>query len=141
MAAEFELSETIDTTRDNAISYFLNVEDIPKYHPQMARNVEVLEKSDSAIKYKLEGKVLLKKIQSVNKMAVDREKGELVTETLEGDGKGSVVTMNFQETGGRTEIKLKATMELGALGALGKGKVASMWKEALQQAKQILEKK
>ena len=141
MAAEFELSETLEATRDSAISYFLNVEDIPKYHPQMARKVEVLEKSDGAIKYRLEGKVLLKKIQSVNNMAVNREKGELVTETLEGDGKGSVITMNFQESGGKTEVKLKATMELGALSALGKGKVASMWREALQQAKQVLEKK
>lgn len=43
-------------------------------------------------------------------MAVDREKRELETETLEGDGKGSVVKMNFLETGGRTEVKLKATM-------------------------------
>lgn len=141
MAAEFELSETVETTRDSAISYFLNVEDIPKYHPQMARKVEVLEKDDNAIKYKLEGKVLLKKIQSVNNMTVNREAGELVTETLEGDGKGSIVTMNFQETDGKTEIKLKAAMELGPLGALGKGKVASMWREALEQAKQILEKK
>lgn len=141
MAVEFELAETIETTRDSAISYFLKVEDIPKYHPQMARKVETLEKSDSSIKYQLEGKVMFKKIQSVNNMTVNREAGELVTETLEGDGKGSRVTMNFNEDNGKTEVRLKATMELGALGALGKGKVASMWREALEQAKQVLEKK
>ncbi len=123
------------------MAHFIKVEDMPKFHPKMARKVEVLEKSDSAIKYTLETKVMLKKMESVNNMSIDRAGGTLVTETLEGDGKGSRITMAFTEKDGRTDISLKASMELGVLGSIGKGMATSMWKEAIGEAKTVLEKK
>ena len=49
--------------------------------------------------------------------------------------------MAFTEKDGRTDISLKASMELGVLGSIGKGMAASMWKEAMEQAKTVLEKK
>lgn len=139
MAVEFELSDTINAPRERVFSYFLNVRNIPKYHPKMARNVEVLEENDSMVKYRLEAKVLMKKIESTNTMSIDREKSKLVTDTIEGDGKGSKITMDFNEVSGNTELALMASMELGALGSLGKGRVASMWKDVMEQAKKILE--
>lgn len=141
MAVEFDLSETIDAPRDEVLAFFAKVEDIPKHQPKMAKNVEIIEKNDTLIKYKLEGKVMFKKIESVNNLSIDRAAGQMVTDTLEGDGKGSKITMSFTEKDGKTEMNLKGTMELGALGSLGKGKVSSMWKEAMEQAKQVLEKK
>lgn len=141
MAVEFELSQTIAAPMDEVMSHFIQVENMPKYHPKMARNVEVLEKNDSAVKYRLEARVMLKKIESVNNMTIDREGGKLVTSTLEGDGKGSKITMDFKEEDGKTVISMSGAMELGALGALGKGKMSSMWKEAMEEAKNTLEKK
>lgn len=141
MAVEFDLSETIDAPKEQVMAYFLKVEDMPKYHPKMARKVEVLEKSDSAIKYRLESKVMLKKIESVNNMSIDSAGSKLITDTVEGDGKGSRISMEFTENEGRTEISMKASMELGVLGSLGKGMASSMWKEAMGQAKAVLEKK
>ncbi len=141
MAIDFDLSETVSAPKERVMAHFIGVEDMPKYHPKMARKVEVLEKSDSAIKYRLETKVMLKKMESVNSMSIDRAAGTLVTETLEGDGKGSKITMAFTEKEGKTDISMKASMELGVLGSLGKGMAASMWKEAMEQAKTVLEKK
>ena len=141
MAVDFDLLETVSAPKEKVMAHFIKVEDMPKFHPKMARKVEVLEKSDGAIKYRLETKVLLKKMESVNNMSIDRAGGTLVTETLEGDGKGSRITMAFTEKDGRTDISLKASMELGVLGSIGKGMAASMWKEAMEQAKTVLEKK
>ncbi len=141
MAVDFDLSETINEARDKVMAHFIAVEDMPKFHPKMARKVEVLEKGDNLIKYKLEGRVMLKKIVSTNNMTIDKEGGKLVTETVEGDGKGSKITMSFMEKEGKTSLDLKASMELGALGSLGKGKVSSMWKEAIEEAKNTLERK
>ena len=141
MAVEFDLSETINSPMEQVMAFFANVEDIPKHQPKMAKKVEIMEKSESAIKYKLEGKVMFKKIETVNSLAIDREGGKMVTDTLEGDGRGSKITMTFTGKDGKTEVNLKGSMELGALGSLGKGKVTSMWKEAMEQAKQVLEKK
>ncbi len=139
MAVEFELSEIIEAPREKVMSHFVKVEDMPKYHPKMARSVEVMEKSENAVKYRIEAKVMLKKIASVNNMSIDVEGGKLVTDTIEGDGKGSRITMTFNETEGKTSLGMKASMELGALGSLGKGKVSSMWKEAMEEAKKELE--
>lgn len=141
MSVDFDLLETVSAPKEKVMAHFIKVEDMPKFHPKMARKVEVLEKSDGAIKYRLETKVLLKKMESVNNMSIDRAGGTLVTETLEGDGKGSRITMAFTEKDGRTDISLKASMELGVLGSIGKGMAASMWKEAMEQAKTVLEKK
>jgi len=141
MAVEFDLTETIDAPKGEVMAFFMKVEDIPKQQPKMAKKMEIMEKSDTMIKYRLEGKVMFKKIETVNQLSIDMEKGQFVTETLEGDGKGSKITMIFTEKDGKTEMNLKGTMELGALGSLGKGKVTSMWKEAMDQAKQVLEKK
>ena len=141
MSVDFDLLETVSAPKEKVMAHFIKVEDMPKFHPKMARKVEVLEKSDSAIKYTLETKVMLKKMESVNNMAIDRAGGTLVTETLEGDGKGSRITMAFTEKDGRTDISLKASMELGVLGSIGKGMATSMWKEAMEQAKTVLEKK
>lgn len=141
MAVEFDLSETINAPKEEVMSHFIKVEDMPKFHPKMARKVEVLESSDNLVKYKLEAKVMLKKIESVNNMSIDREGGTLVTDTIEGDGKGSKITMTFVENDGKTGISMKGSMELGALGALGKGKMSSMWKEAMEEAKNTLEKR
>ena len=141
MAVDFDLLETVNAPKEQVMAHFIKVEDMPKFHPKMARKVEVLEKSDSAIKYTLETKVMLKKMESVNNMAIDRAGGTLVTETLEGDGKGSRITMAFTEKDGRTDISLKASMELGVLGSIGKGMATSMWKEAIGEAKTVLEKK
>ena len=141
MAVDFDLLETVNAPKEQVMAHFIKVEDMPKFHPKMARKVEVLEKSDSAIKYTLETKVMLKKMESVNNMAIDRAGGTLITETLEGDGKGSRITMAFTEKDGRTDISLKASMELGVLGSIGKGMATSMWKEAIGEAKTVLEKK
>ena len=141
MAVDFDLLETVNAPKEQVMAHFIKVEDMPKFHPKMARKVEVLEKSDSAIKYTLETKVMLKKMESVNNMSIDRAGGTLVTETLEGDGKGSRITMAFTEKDGRTDISLKASMELGVLGSIGKGMATSMWKEAIGEAKTVLEKK
>ena len=126
MAVDFDLLETVNAPKEQVMAHFVKVEDMPKFHPKMARKVEVLEKSDSAIKYTLETKVMLKKMESVNNMSIDRAGGTLVTETLEGDGKGSRITMAFTEKDGRTDISLKASMELGVLGSIGKGMATSM---------------
>lgn len=141
MAVVFDLSESVNAPKEQAMAHFIKVEDMPRYHPKMARKVEVIEKTDNAIKYKLEARVMLKKMESVNNLTIDKEGGQLVTETLEGDGKGSKITMTFLEKDGKTDISMKASMELGVLGSLGKGMASSMWKEAMEQAKQVLEKK
>lgn len=141
MAVEFDLSETIDASKEEVMTFFEKVEDIPKHQPKMAKSVEIIEKTGNLIKYKLEGKVMFKKIESVNSLTIEKDSGKLITDTLEGDGKGSKITISFVEKDGKTEMNLKGTMELGALGSLGKGKVSSMWKDAMEQAKQVLEKK
>jgi hypothetical protein len=79
-----------------------------------------------------------RKILSQNKMVVNRAENRIEINTLEGDGKGSKITLNFSPNQAGTEIKYHAEMELGALGIFAKGPAKSaMEKVATEDAAQL----
>ena len=55
----------------------------------------------------------------------------MTAEVLDGDSKGSVMVVSVRELPGNagTEIKYDASLELGALGFLAKGRSKSMWEK------------
>jgi hypothetical protein len=79
-----------------------------------------------------------RKIISQNRMVVNRAENRIEINTLEGDGKGSKITLSLLPNQAGTEIKYHAEMELGALGMFAKGSAKSaMEKVATEDAAQL----
>jgi hypothetical protein len=83
--------------------------------------------------------LMRRKLLAVNRLTLNRQANKIVVDTIDGDGKGSKVTMALKETpNGGTEINYLAEMELGPLGFFAKGPAKSaMEKVVTEDAKNL----
>lgn len=72
-------------------------------------------------------------LRSVNTLNLDRATNTFSVDTLEGDGRGSRITMTLKQVQGGTEISYPATMELGPLGFFAKGPAKSQFEKTVNE--------
>jgi hypothetical protein len=135
MATKWEFSRQTKAPVPKVIDYFMHPENLPKLHPDFVKAVTIKSQEGDVITFEQQMELMRRKINSLNKLAVNRTENMIQINTLEGDGKGSKITMSFMGSPTGTEIKYNAEMELGALGFFAKGPAKSaMEKVATEDA-------
>jgi hypothetical protein len=138
MPAKWEFSRQTKAPVTKVIEYFSHPENLPSTHPDFVKSVTIKSRDGDVISFEQQMELMRRKIVSQNKMTVDRTGNKLEINTLEGDGKGSKIMMDFVPNQSGTEIKYRAEMELGALGIFAKGPAKSaMEKVATEDAAKL----
>ena len=103
----------------------MHPENLPKLHPDFVKSVTIKSQEGDAITFEQQMEMMRRKINSLNKLTVNRADNRIEISTLEGDGKGSKITMSFSPSQAGTQINYHAEMELGSLGIFAKGPAKS----------------
>jgi hypothetical protein len=138
MPAKWEFTRQTKAPVAKVIEYFSHPENLPKVHPDFVKSVTIKSREGDVLMFDQQMELMRRKINSQNKMTVDRTGNKIEIDTLEGDGKGSKIMLNFVPNQSGTEIQYHAEMELGALGIFAKGPAkSSMEKVATEDAAQL----
>ena len=138
MPAKWEFTKQTKAAVPKAIEYFMHPEDMPKRHPDFAKQVTVKSREGDTVTFEQQLELMKRKLNSLNRLSLNRDQNLFQIDILEGDGKGSKIAMALREipNNGGTEIKYNAEMELGPLGFFAKGPAKSaMEKVADEDAK------
>jgi hypothetical protein len=133
MVFRFELVRTIRADRGKVLSYFTKVEDLPRLHPTYVKAVNVISREGNRILFEQEVQMKGRRLRSKNQMMVFPDQGRIEVQTLEGDGRGSKVTMMCMEVSGGTLLRLLGELRLGPLEFLFKGVARSLAEKTLDE--------
>jgi hypothetical protein len=138
MVTKWDISKQTKAPVTKALDYFTHPENLPKVHPDFVKAVTIKGQEGDTINFEQQMELMRRKLVSQNKMMINRAQNKIEINTLEGDGKGSKITMNFVPNQAGTEIRYHAEMELGALGIFAKGPAkTAMEKVATEDAAQL----
>lgn len=138
MPAKWDISTQTKAPVSQVMEYFTHPENLPKIHPDFVKSVTIKSRDGDVVMFEQQMELMRRKIVSQNKLTADRTGNKIEIDTLEGDGKGSKITMNFVPNQSGTEVRYHAEMELGALGVFAKGPAKSaMEKTAKEDAGQL----
>ncbi len=138
MVTKWDISTQTKAPVEKVIEYFSHPENLPKVHPDFMKSVTVKTREGDTLTFEQQMEMMRRKIVSQNKMTINRAEKQIEINTLEGDGKGSKITMSFVPNQSGTAINYHAEMELGALGMFAKGPAKSaMEKTATEDASQL----
>ena len=100
-------SREVNATSDQVLGYFMNIQDLPRFHPEFIKNITILEQQGNNITFKQEASFSSNNISSINKLAKLPSNNEVIIETINGSGKGSNFSLAWQEISpGTTHITL-----------------------------------
>src|SRR5215203_792209 len=100
-------SREVNATADQVLGYFMNIQDLPRFHPEFIKNITILEQQGNNITFKQEASFSSNNISSINKLAKLPSNNEVIIETINGSGKGSNFSLAWQEISpGTTHITL-----------------------------------
>lgn len=139
MTTKWQFTRQTKAPVQKVIEYFAHPENLPKVHSDFVKEVTIKNTEGDTINFEQQMQLMGRKIVSQNKMTINRQENNVIVDTIDGDGKGSKVTMGFKQiANGATEINYDATMELGPLGFFAKGPAKSaMQKVADEDAKNL----
>ena len=132
MKLRIDLSKEVRSSLQDTLQYFMNVDDLPRFHPEYIQNVRIMQRQGSDnnknIEFEQEASFHGKKIKSVNRLI--RHENSIRIETLDGNGKGSRTSIRCQELSPEnTRITLKAELHYGLLEKLLGGSIhAVIWR-------------
>jgi carbon monoxide dehydrogenase subunit G len=139
MPARFETTIQTKAPLARVLEYYAHPENLPKIHPGFVKDVKILSREGDVITLEQHAEIMGRKIRSVNKMTLDRSANTFNIDTMDGDGKGSKITMAVKEVPTGTEVHYSAALELGALGFFAKGPAKSTFERTAQEDKQQLD--
>jgi len=121
-----------------AMEYYSHPENLTKVHPDFVKGVNILGKEGNTIRLEQNMEMMGRKLRAVNTMTRNDADHKIEVNTIDGDGKGSKITIALKEVPSGTEMHYWAEMEFGALGFFIKGKAkASFEKVAMEDAKAL----
>ncbi|MDQ5842808.1 MAG: SRPBCC family protein [Thermoproteota archaeon] len=97
----------VNASADQVLEYFMNIQALPRFHPEFIKNVTILEQQANNITFKQEASFFGNNVSSINKLAKLPSNDTVIIETINGSGKGSKFSLTWQETSpNRTRITL-----------------------------------
>jgi hypothetical protein len=144
MTLRIDLSKEVRSSVQHTLQYFMNVEDLPRFHPEYIKNVRIMHRQGSDnnknIEFEQEASIHGKKIKSVNRLI--RYENSIIIETI--DGKGSRTNIRCQElTPENTRITLEGELHYGLLEKLLSGSIHAvtqkMFKEDIRNIERRVE--
>jgi hypothetical protein len=133
MPTKFEATRQTKAPLPKTVDYFMHLENMPKIHPDFVKDVKITSKEGDTMTFEEHLQMMGRKLRSVNKLSLNRQENKLEIDTLEGDGKGSKVTIALKEVPTGTEVKYSAAMELGPLGFFAKGPAKSTFERTVDE--------
>lgn len=140
MTIQIDLGREVRASVPRVLEYFMNVEELPRFHPEYIKNVRVIDKktvgnnSDFSIEFEQEGSFHGKKIKSMNRLTKMVLENAIRIETIDGNGKGSLTTIRCKEIGPEsTQIKLDGELHYGLLEKLLSRSIHSITEKTLEE--------
>jgi hypothetical protein len=138
MPTKYDIVKQTKAPMAKAMDYYMHPENLPKVHPDFVKDVKVTSRQGDTLMLEQEMEMMGRRLKAVNKMTWNSAERKLEVDTLEGDGKGSKITIALKEIPSGTEMHYWAEMEFGALGFFIKGRAkASFEKVAEEDAKAL----
>jgi hypothetical protein len=124
MPTKWEFTRTTKAGIQGTPEYFTHPEDPPKLNLEAFKQINVKERQGNTVIYEMQAEMMGRKLTMVAKQTLDRDSKKMTAEILDGDSKGSVMVVSMTELpdNAGTELKYTASLELGALGFLAKGR-------------------
>ena len=91
-------SREVNASADQVLEYFMNIQDLPRFHPEFIKNVTILEQQANNITFKQEASFFGNNVSSINKLNKLPSNDTIIIETIDGSGKGSKFSLTWQET-------------------------------------------
>ena len=91
-------SREVNATSDQVLGYFMNIQDLPRFHPEFIKNVTILEQQANNITFRQEASFFGNNVSSVNRLTKLPSNDTIIIETIDGSGKGSKFSLTWQET-------------------------------------------
>ena len=91
-------SRQVNASADQVLEYLMNIQDLPRFHPEFIKNVTILERQANNITFKQEASFFGNNVNSINKLTRLPSNDTIIIETIDGSGKGSKFSLTWQET-------------------------------------------
>ncbi|HUH99549.1 MAG TPA: SRPBCC family protein [Nitrososphaerales archaeon] len=122
-----------------AMDYYSHPENLPKVHPDFVKDVKIISTEGNTTKLEQHMEMMGRNLKAVNTMTRDEMAHKFLVNTIEGDGKGSKITIELKEVPSGTEIHYWAEMEFGALGFFIKGRAKQSFEKVAQEDAKALD--
>jgi uncharacterized membrane protein len=100
-------SREVNASADQVLEYLMNIQDLPRFHPEFIKNVTILEQQTNNITFKQEASFFGNNVSSINRLTKLPSNDTIIIETIDGNGKGSKFSLTWQETSpNNTQITL-----------------------------------
>jgi uncharacterized membrane protein len=100
-------SRQVNASADQVLEYLMNIQDLPRFHPEFIKNVTILEQQANNITFRQEASFFGNNVSSINKLTKLPSNNAIIIETIDGSGKGSKFSLTWQETSpNNTQITL-----------------------------------
>ena len=139
MPTKYDISVQTKAPMSKAVEYYSHPENLPKVHPDFVKDVKIISKEGNTTKLEQQMEMMGRKLRSTNTMAWNDAEHKFEINTLEGDGKGSKITIALKEIPSGTEMHYWAEMEFGALGFFIKGRAKSSFEKVAQEDAKALD--
>ena len=138
MPTKYDVVKQTKAPMSTAIDYYSHPENLPKVHPDFVKDVKIISTEGDTTKLEQHMEMMGRKLKSTNTMVWNSTANKFEVSTLEGDGKGSKITIELKQIPSGTEMHYWAEMEFGALGFFIKGRAKdSFVKVADEDAKAL----
>ena len=88
----------VNASADQTLEYFMNIQDLPRFHPEFIKNVTILEQQANNITFRQEASFFGNNVSSINRLTKLPSNDTIIIETIDGNGKGSKFSLTWQET-------------------------------------------
>lgn len=138
MTVRIDLTKEVRAPVQHVLEYFMNVEELPRFHPEYIKNVRIIDREgggdNNNIEFEQEGSFHGKKIKSVNRLIRLVNENAIKIEIIDGNGKGSITIIRCQELSpGNTQIKLEGELHYGLLEKLLSRSIHGITEKTLEE--------
>lgn len=137
MTVRIDLTKEVRAPVQHVLEYFMNVEELPRFHPEYIKNVRIIDREggdNNNIEFEQEGSFHGKKIKSVNRLIRLVNENAIKIEIIDGNGKGSITIIRCQEVSpGNTQIKLEGELHYGLLEKLLSKSIHGITEKTLEE--------
>lgn len=91
-------SREVNASADQVLKYFMDIQNLPRFHPEFIKNVTILEQQANNITFRQEASFFGNNVSSINRLTKLPSNNAIVIETIDGNGKGSKFSLTWQET-------------------------------------------
>ena len=91
-------SREVNASADQVLEYFMNIQDLPRFHPEFIKNVTILEQQANNITFRQEASFFGNNVSAINRLTKLPSNDTIIIETIDGSGKGSKFSLTWQET-------------------------------------------